>query len=78
VMLGAGALEIKRLKKKLFLFYSKLRGTYSNITWHASTEIEKKEIQNVFGEKAKVITTLNLSQKKKFNFQENPKLIFYM
>ncbi|TAL63115.1 MAG: glycosyltransferase [Bacteroidetes bacterium] len=59
-MLGPGALNIKPLKKVLFLAFSKLFGLYKNVLWHASTEMECKEIKNVFGNNAEVVTALNL------------------
>ena len=44
-MLGKGALHIKPLKKKLFLLASRVTGIYKNITWHASTDLEKQEVR---------------------------------
>lgn len=59
-MLGPGALSIKPLKKKTFLTLSKITGLYDDVTWHASTEIERDEIKHVFGDKARVMAALNL------------------
>lgn len=43
-MLGAGALNIKPLKKSIFLAVSKAIGLYKSIHWHATAEEEKQEI----------------------------------
>lgn len=60
-MLGKGALKIKPVKKKLFLFIARILGLYKKVIWHASTEQEKKEIINYFSNKAVVVVALNLS-----------------
>ena len=73
-MLGDGALKIKSFKKKIFLkIISKLK-VYKKITWHASTKIEKSEIEFFFGQSAKVIVAQNLSSKisnKSFKTKKN-------
>lgn len=43
-----GALAIKKNKKKAYIFLARLTGFYKNITWHASSVLEKKDIQKVF------------------------------
>ncbi len=60
-MLGKGALEIKSTKKKLFLMAARITGLYKNITWHASTELEEKEIALNFGRRQKIIVATNLT-----------------
>jgi len=60
-MLSKGALEIKPFKKKLFLFVAKTMGLFKNLTWHASTEIEKKEIIEVFGPDVKIQLAIDLA-----------------
>lgn len=60
-MLGAGALQIKSARKKLFLSFAKLSGLYSNIVWHVSSEQEAMEVRSVFGTKAKIIVAPNLA-----------------
>jgi len=47
-MLKSGALKKKGLKKKLFLLFARLNKLYSNILWHATSEIEQAEIKNHF------------------------------
>lgn len=59
-MLGENSLKIKRLKKRLFLTFSKLRKSYSHVIWHASTEIEALDIQAVFGNGVRIKTAINL------------------
>ena len=54
-MLGEGALKIKAPKKKLFIELAKILNFYKNITWHASSELEAKEIKGIFGKKTKNI-----------------------
>ncbi len=44
-MLGNGALELKALKKKLFLVAFNTLGKYTNVHWHATANQEKLEIQ---------------------------------
>lgn len=60
-MLGEGALQLKKGKKKLFLSLAKLTGLYRDLTWHASSEQEEKEIRAVFGRQANVRIAMNLS-----------------
>jgi glycosyltransferase involved in cell wall biosynthesis len=59
-MLGAGALQIKPLKKRLFVTLSKLLGLFDGIRWHATAENEKVEIINIFGSKADIRVAPNL------------------
>jgi glycosyltransferase involved in cell wall biosynthesis len=59
-MLKKGALSLKSPKKKFFLFFAKLSGLYKGITWHATSEQEKKEIQAIFGNKVRIKVAPNL------------------
>lgn len=59
-MLGEASLKIKSTKKHSFLNLSRLLGWYKNITWHASTEQEKKDIESIFGKKAKIVVAQNI------------------
>jgi glycosyltransferase involved in cell wall biosynthesis len=61
-MLGAGALQIKPLKKKVFLSWMKITGLCSTIRWHASSETEEAEVKKVFGKNASTKVALNLSE----------------
>lgn len=59
-MLGAGALEIKKTKKKLFLKFTQLIGFYKRVTWHASTVEEVQEIRAAYGQKADIVIAQNI------------------
>ena len=58
-MLGKGALSIKPWRKKAWLRLQQLTGRYADITWHASTEQERGEIQRWFPH-AQIRVALNL------------------
>ena len=58
-MLGQGALSIKPWRKRLWLWTQRLTRRYRNLTWHASTEAERREIHRWFP-KAEVAVALNL------------------
>lgn len=60
-MLGAGALQIKPLKKKIFLNIFRLSGFPQKITWHATATSEAAEIKKHFGNEIKVQVATNLS-----------------
>ncbi len=81
-MLSKGALSIKPLKKKLYLFLSKFNKLYNEILFHATTNNEEKEIQNHFP-KAKIkiasnVNSTNVSKNKK-NVKQNGELkLFYL
>jgi len=47
-MLGAGALAIKPVKKKVFLVAARLLGLFRGVRWHASTEVEARDVRRVF------------------------------
>ncbi|RRO24662.1 glycosyltransferase [Flavobacteriaceae bacterium 14752] len=68
-MLGKGALAIKPLKKKIYLRLFKLFGWHKRVTWHATAKTEKNEIENKFGNKVRILTASNLSQKSSNNLQ---------
>ncbi len=48
-MLGLGAMNIKKLKKKLFLSLVRFLRLYKKIIWHATGKEEKDDILRVFG-----------------------------
>ena len=58
-MLGAGALSIKPLRKKAWLWLQRATGHLEHITWHASTQQEAQEIQRWFP-RANIHIALNL------------------
>jgi len=53
-MLDPGSLSQKSWKKQLYLAWWKLRGLDRLVEWHATNELEKKNILAVFGNRAKV------------------------
>ena len=72
-MLGEGALSIKPLKKYLFIFLSKIFGLYSKVMWHATSGLEKKEIEKIFGASAKTTVATNLPKKEVITYVEKKK-----
>ncbi|MBK7964605.1 MAG: glycosyltransferase [Bacteroidetes bacterium] len=66
-MLGAGALQIKAAKKKIFLSWMKITGLCSTIRWHASSEGESAEVKKIFGKNASTKIALNLSEGREIN-----------
>lgn len=59
-MLKPAAFNQKGFKKKLFLFFAKANNTYGNICWHATSEIERDEILQLFP-KANIRIAPNIS-----------------
>lgn len=53
-MLKTGALQVKPLKKKIFLWVAKRRGWYSGVLWHATNPDEVSEIQRAFGVSSRI------------------------
>ncbi|WP_172972567.1 glycosyltransferase family 4 protein [Fundicoccus ignavus] len=57
-----GGLENKKVKKYTYIFLIKLIGMYNKLLWHATSDIEEKDIKDTFP-KAKVYTVSNLPAK---------------
>ncbi len=72
-MLGKGALKLKSLKKKSYLFTTKMMGLYRGITFHASSTSEEKEIHQQFGRSAKVHVAIDLVEPRQLNHVERIK-----
>ncbi len=72
-MLQKGALELKGFKKKVFIFIFKATGFFKNITWHATTIDEAKDIILRIGKKATIITALNIPKTPLTQFKNNVK-----
>ncbi len=72
-MLGAGALHIKTIKKKTFLFLCKILGIFRNITWHATSENECEEIKIHFGENTNIRVAFNVPSSISYNFIQRKK-----
>ena len=62
-MLGPESLRVKSLKKKFYLFVSKIIGIYENVTWIACSKTEQKEIFNIIGKNSSVNKIPNLPVK---------------
>lgn len=59
-MLGDGALAIKPVKKRLFIFYAKCIGLVKGITWQSTSAQETKEIKKRIGNDASIVEISNL------------------
>lgn len=66
-MLGEGALQIKAFKKKMFLFFGRAYGLFRNISWHATGEEEKVEIEQHFGSNTDIGIAANLPDVRKMD-----------
>ncbi len=73
-MLGKGALQIKALKKKLFLNFAKTLGLYKGISWHASSEAEAEEIKEMFGKNCKIHVAIDLVESRTLTKIERTKV----
>lgn len=59
-MLGLGALGIKSVRKRIFIWLAKLFGIYSNVIWHVSSPREGAEVRRIFGSKAIIHVAANI------------------
>ncbi|EQK45999.1 glycosyl transferases group 1 family protein [[Clostridium] bifermentans ATCC 19299] len=57
-----GGCENKKLKKYSYIYLCKLVGLYNGLIWHATSEIEEKDIKNKF-RNANIFTVSNLAAK---------------
>lgn len=51
---SSGAINIKRLKKLVYIALAKMLQLYKDVTWHVSTEYEKADVQRYWGRDAQV------------------------
>ena len=59
-MLGSGAIEIKKTKKRIFLFFANILDLYKNVIFHATREQEKLDIlAHFFKSKIRVIPNIS-------------------
>jgi glycosyltransferase involved in cell wall biosynthesis len=58
--LSAGALALKRPKKRAFIKAFRLLKLHESVTWHASTSQEKDDIERVFGPKIRIHVAIDL------------------
>jgi glycosyltransferase involved in cell wall biosynthesis len=59
---SAGALKLKKIKKKVFLVLARLIGLYQNIIWHATTRDESKLIIKTHDSNVQVKVAENLKE----------------
>lgn len=62
-MLGKGALSIKKIKKQIFILYSKQINLHNSIIWHATSVEEELDIKNNFSSINKIVVINNLPKK---------------
>lgn len=60
-MLGKAALEIKPLKKRLFISVSRMLGWFNSVIWHVSSSFEEQEVKQVYGNLSETIVAQNIS-----------------
>jgi len=60
-MLGEGALNIKKKKKEVFIGVARLTKLYKGIEWHATNDLEKKQILETFGKQSIVTIADNIA-----------------
>ncbi|MEZ5306957.1 MAG: glycosyltransferase [Pyrinomonadaceae bacterium] len=59
--LQAGALGLKKFKKKVFLFAARAFGLYSKLLWKATNDEESGEIERIFGNDSNVMIAPDLA-----------------
>jgi glycosyltransferase involved in cell wall biosynthesis len=62
-MLQEGALSVKPIKKKAFLFGFKLLRLHRNIIWHATDKQEATDIGRVFGLTSNIVVAANIPKR---------------
>jgi len=62
-MFGAGALSIKKIKKRSFLFYAQHSGLHKRVIWHAASKSEAVDIRKILGDGVKIVEVPNLSKR---------------
>lgn len=72
-MLSKGSLGVKKAKKGIFINFIKWVGLFKKITFHATTDEEKQDIENTFGKQTTVIVANNLPEQKAYSFIEKKK-----
>lgn len=76
-----GGCENKKIKKYSYIYLCKIIGLYKGLLWHATSELEEKDIKKKF-KKAKIFTVPNLPAKyvpKELTLEKKPgelKLVF--
>lgn len=73
-MLAPGALSVKPLKKKIFLLLSKIKAFYNDVRFHATSEVEKKQILLSVGNNTEVVVAPNFPSAFESQFSAKNKL----
>ena len=68
--LSAGALALKWRKKRVFITAFRMLGLHKAVTWHASTDQEKADIERVFGVGTRGHVAINLRTDVSVNGEE--------
>ncbi|MDZ4663806.1 MAG: glycosyltransferase [Bacteroidota bacterium] len=71
-MLGKGALNIKSLKKKIYIRLSKVKNFYKNIHFHATNTQEESDIKQFYS-KAKISVLENVNNATSFKIEKEKK-----
>ncbi len=58
-----GAINIKSIRKRFYIFLIKLVGLVGKVVWHASNQIEKEDINRILGNEVKVVIAQDLPSK---------------
>jgi glycosyltransferase involved in cell wall biosynthesis len=64
--LAAGALGLKKNKKRVYLKFARALGLYENIIWKATADFEKAEIEKVKGKGGKIFIAPNMPPRQIF------------
>ena len=65
---SSGAIQLKSLKKRLFLFFARMVGLHADANWHASTEYERADIAREAGAaKERILVARNLVAPRRAN-----------
>lgn len=62
-MFGAGALSLKKTKKRSFLFYARHSGLHKRVVWHAASMQEVIDIKKAVGKEPEILLIPNLPKR---------------
>jgi len=72
-MLQAGAVQIRSLKKKVFLALMRATGVQRKIRWQATDEQEQEDIRKFFGKKLDIHISPNIPKQQQLPWEATPK-----
>jgi glycosyltransferase involved in cell wall biosynthesis len=58
---SAAAMNIRGLKKRIFIFAARITGSHTNVVWQASSDYEAEDIRRHWGADARIIVAADLS-----------------